>query len=111
MTSHLPNQGESDPYDAGEESLRYFPGHATRPAFGMLFVFDSWANADHFLNERGERYDAEVWEVDVRGAERMEASYYQNPRSFWDGKPGAQAVPVPKGTLVCNTVTLRRRVA
>ncbi len=56
------------------------------------------------------RSDSEIWEVDVRGAERLEASFYQNPRRFWNGHE-CKPVSLPKGTLVCNTVTLRQKVS
>lgn len=96
-----------DRYDRWQR--RYFPGHVTRPHIGMLFVFDSLDHARQY-NEQRHHPGCEIWEADIQGAERIEASFYQNPKEFWDGED-CKLVRLPTGTLVCNTVTLRQRVA
>ena len=105
--AYITDDDDTFPYDRWQR--RYFPGHTTRPVVGMLFVFDSLAHARQY-KERNDRRQCEIWEADIQGAERLTAASYTHPEAFWDD--GVRTlITLPKGTLVCNTVTLRQRVA
>ncbi len=89
--------------------LRYFPGHTTRPLFGKLFVLDSLRNAEAMLaNHRN--MGLEIWTADVYDEEPLDRANFENPKSFWASGNSSKA-QLPTGTLVCNAVTLRERVA
>lgn len=91
--------------------LRYFPGHVTRPRYGKLFILDSLPHAKAMLGKVPYNRGLEIWAVDVRGEEAIpDGADLTDTRAFWDGKRTGKPC-LPAGTLVCNTVTLRRRVA
>ena len=108
LTSHVDHSKVFEPRD---NELRYFPGRVTRPRYGKLFVMDSLPHAEAMVGERSHNRGLEIWAVDVRGEEAIpDGADVADTRAFWDGE--SRAIPcLPTGTLVCNTVTLRERVA
>lgn len=95
-------------------TVNYKVGKAVSAPVGKLFAFDTEKHANAFY------FGAETWKAEATGAKRsyrksegFAPSIAKNVKAFWKGKykcGDMVSASSPKGTVLCDTITLLERV-
>ncbi len=96
-------------------ALEYQLNKETKPYIGRCFAFDTLKHAKHWIeHEYGK--DCQIWRASATGVIHCRRSIYNNYQDifwylseFWFNKIKAWSTP-PKGTMLCSSIKLIKRV-
>lgn len=103
-----------------EAQLEYGLGKVTKPIFGSIFAFTELEMAKQWF--RSYSRDTSIWEADATNVRPIKvicsdhANCEVNFREFWKMRGHRKHIAItelsaPKGTVICSTLKLVRRIS